>query len=155
MAAFCEQFTFKTSSRHGLRAGLFLDVSVFIKLFWRVCGFKIFSTVILCPRRHDRRGPIVCVSHSARQNSLVDCLLHVGQTKMGRNHFAPISVTAKFVFAWLLLAFFPSLSPQEIFQCHFWTARVTKTICRRNSWLLNLFTLLQNLFKDFPGGASG
>lgn len=128
MASFCEQFTFRTSSRHSLKAALFLDVSVFVKLFWRVRGFKIsFSAVILCPRRHDRRGPIVRVSHSERQNSLVDgLLLHVGQTKTGRNHIPPF-LSQLSCLSLIRFSFIP-FSAQEIVQCHFRTASVTKRI---------------------------
>lgn len=82
---------FYNNSRQ-LAAVLFSDVSVFIKLFWRVCGFKIsFCAMILCPRRQDRRGPIVCVSHSARQNSVVGPTVHGGQKPL-----PPASVPAKF-----------------------------------------------------------
>ena len=154
MASFCEQFTFRTSSRHSSKAALFLDVSIFAKLFWRVWGFEIcFSAVILGPRRHDRRGPIVCVSHSERQNGLADGLSHVGQTKMGRNHIPPFLSQLSHL-SLIMFSFLPSQPKKS--QCHFRTASVTKRISEEtHGFLVCSLILLQNLHKTYLPGILG
>lgn len=83
--------------------------------------------------------------------SLADGLLHAGQTKIGRNHIPQFLSQL----SCLSLIMFSSLpfSAQEIVQCHFRTASVTKRISEEtHGFLVCSVILLQNLHKTYLPG---
>lgn len=95
--------------------------------------------MILCPRRHDRCGPIVCVSHSERQNTVRQMLFHKQGKQKWEETISPLLPRLN-----LSLITFSQLSsllsrPQKYFS-HFRTGGMTKNLCRRNSWPVHLFS---------------
>ena len=83
--------------------------------------------------------------------SLADGLLHVGQTKIGRNHIPPF-LSQLSCLSLIMFSFLP-FSAQEIVQCHFRAASVTKRISEEtHGFLVCSVILLQNLHKTYLPG---